>query len=92
MLSIRKDKTQTISIELVDEDWYIIDNPELEYKINRGFPNIDFVLDESGNVVDITYTVQPPLTQEEKIEKLEDEKQLLTDCILEMSEIIYGGE
>lgn len=69
MLSIKKDKTATISVPMEDDDWYIIDNSELEYKINRGFPDIDFVLDESGNVVDITYTVQPPLTQEEQTEK-----------------------
>lgn len=92
MLSIKKDKTQTVSIEIIDEDWYIIDNPELEAKIARGFPNIEFVLDESGAVVDVTYTVQPPKTLPEQVQSLTEENQMLVDCILEMSEIIYGGE
>lgn len=93
MLSIKKDLRETTSANMsFDPDWYVIDNEELEYKIMRGFPNIEFVLDESGAVVDVTYTVQPPMTLPEQVQSLTEENQLLTDCILEMSEIIYGGE
>lgn len=92
MLSIKKDKTATISDPIYNDDWYVVDDYELETKIMRGFPNIEFVLDESGAVVDVTYTVQPPKTLPEQVQSLTEENQLLTDCILEMSEIIYGGE
>lgn len=93
MLSVKKDLKETTSANMsFDSDWYVIDNEELEYKIMRGFPNIEFVLDESGAVVDVTYTVHPPKTLPEQVQSLTEENQLLTDCILEMSEIIYGGE
>ena len=70
MLSVKKDLKETTSENMsFDPDWYVIDNEEIEYKIMRGFPNIEFVLDESGAVIDVTYTVQPPMTESERIEK-----------------------
>ena len=69
MISIKKDLTESVNLLVDDPDWYVIYNEELEYKIMRGFPNIEFVLDESGAVVDVTYTVQPPMTESERIEK-----------------------
>lgn len=70
MLSVKKDLTETTSANMsFDPDWYVINDYELEEKIMRGFPNIEFVLDESGAVVDVKYTVQPPMTESERIEK-----------------------
>ena len=92
MLSIKKDLTQTLSLPIQDPDWYIVDDFALEEKIIRGFPNVEFVLDDQGNITDVTYTVPVPLTLSEKVQALTEENQMLTDCILEMSEIVYGGE
>lgn len=94
MLLVSKDKSQynTAMIPSSDPNYYVIDNPNLEDKVIRGFPNIDFVFDEHEEIVDIIYTVQPPKTLPEQVQSLTEENQMLVDCILEMSEIIYGGE
>jgi hypothetical protein len=92
VLSIKKDKTATISDPIYNDDWYVVDDYELEEKILRGFPNIEWVLDEQGQPIDVTFTVPVEPTLPEQVQSLTEENQMLVDCILEMSEIIYGGE
>lgn len=92
MISIKKDKTELVYTLITNDDWYAIDNEELERKIMLGFPDIDFILDDDGEVIDVIYTKPLPPTIEEQIASLQEENQMLVDCILEMSEIIYGGE
>lgn len=71
MLLVSKDKSQynTTVIPSADPNYYVIDNPNLEDKVVRGFPNIDFVFDEHEEIVDVIYTIQPPMTESERIEK-----------------------
>ena len=92
MISIKKDLTESVNLLVDDPDWYVINNEELECKIMRGFPNIEWVLDEQGQPIDVTFTVPVEPTLPERVQSLTEENQMLVDCILEMSEIIYGGE
>lgn len=94
---VKKDKTQYMT-GMVSEEWaidngfYVIDDKTVCDKIIFSFPDFEFVFDESGNVIDVTTNKTPEPTEEERISELETQNQLLTDCILEMSEIIYGGD
>lgn len=48
---------------------------------------------EDGYFLNPDYQPEPePEPIEEKIAALEEQNQMLIDCILEMSEIIYGGD
>ena len=101
---IAKDKTYTIddyflAENTTDENYYSANTPELIAKVRRFFPNFDFITDENDWLIDITPIGNYPLTDGEKIEnliteniELSEQNQMLTDCILEMSEILYGGE
>lgn len=97
MMLIAKDKHQTIdnvsdiSVEEADAmGFYLITDAELESKIQFAYPDFEFVLSD-GVVTDIVTDKVPEPTIEEKITMLEEENQMLVDCILEMSEIVYGG-
>lgn len=59
-----------------DEDIYIVeDDSPLADKIMENFPNIDFVLDSNGALIDVTVTeapvITPPPTLEEQITNLQ---------------------
>lgn len=99
MLAIKKDKTEYMSIAACNPEWYDIYDNELAGKVMTYYPNFDWVLNENGEPIDVINTSEEPETLEKFLNSLVDENktfteenQLLTDCILEMSEIIYGGE
>lgn len=51
----------------IDDEFYLVDsNSELAEKIKTNFPNFDFVLDDEGNLIDIT-PVDPPEAPIEEI-------------------------
>ena len=92
MISVAKDLSVLVNTNTYSDNCYLIRDQELEEKILRGFPNIEWVLDEQGQPIDVTFTVPVEPTLPERIQSLTKENQMLTDCILEMSEIVYGGE
>ena len=75
--------------------YYLVDsNSEFAEKIRKNAPFYDFVIDDNGNLTDITPTERPPepepeLSLEEKIAVQEETISTLTECILEMSEYVY---
>ena len=69
MISVKNDKTEWVSAPIILGGWYVIDNEELERKVMTGFPDIDFVLDDNGEVIDVIYTKPLPPTMDEKMEK-----------------------
>jgi len=60
MIINKKNKTyQTRSdkpnFNWLDNNWYVIkDNSELAHKIQRLYPKFDFVLDDNGELIDVT--------------------------------------
>lgn len=92
MISVAKDLSCVINTYMYDDNYYIIRDIDLEDKIMRGFPNIEWILDEQGRPIDVKFTVPVIPTLPEQVDSLVEENQMLVDCILEMSEIIYGGE
>ena len=75
--------------------YYLVDsNSEFAAKIRENSSFFDFVLDEKGELIDITPTERPPEpepepTLEEIVTAQEQQIATLTECILEMSEYVY---
>ena len=75
--------------------YYLVDsNSEFAAKIRENSPFFDFVLDDNGNLVDVTPTERPPEPEpepslEEKLAEQAETISTLTECILEMSEYVY---
>lgn len=74
-----------------DADWVLDDNDEkdaeLEAKIISLYPNFDFVLDDDGNIADVTATEPVPVeTVPEPPTNAE-----LAAAIAELAEVICGG-
>ena len=70
---IKKDKTSFISCSYYitpPDDYYEVNDPILEEKFFKYFPDIDLVV-ENDQLVDIISTKAPDPSTEEKIEKLE---------------------
>lgn len=87
------------TVEWAEENgYYIINDTEISEKIKSYFPNFDFIFDENGNIIDVltgneedSEKPEPVYVNlQQRIIELEAKNQELTDCILEMSEIIYG--
>ena len=66
-------------------DWVIPDESELADKIIALYPNFDFVLDDNGNIVDVTET-EPALKPPTHPTNAE-----LAAAIAELAEVICGG-
>lgn len=70
MLAVSKDKTQYMSVAVFNPDWYNIYDSELVGKIISYYPTFDWVLDDDGEPIDVTYTGEAPEPSiDEKIEK-----------------------
>lgn len=74
-----------------DADWVLDDNDpkdaEIEEKIIKLYPNFDFVLDDDGNIADVTATEPVPVeTVPEPPTNAE-----LAAAIAELAEVICGG-
>ena len=74
-----------------DADWVLDDNDEkdaeIEEKIISLYPNYDFVLDDDGNIADVTATEPVPAeTVPEPPTNAE-----LAAAIAELAEVICGG-
>ena len=72
-------------------DWVLDDNDpkdaEIEEKIIKLYPNFDFVLDDDGNIADVTVTEPVPVeTVPEPPTNAE-----LAAAIAELAEVICGG-
>ena len=74
-----------------DADWVLNDNDpddaELEEKIISLYPNYDFVLDDNGNIADVTAT--EPVPAEEVPEPPTNAE--LAAAIAELAEVMCGG-
>ena len=72
-------------------DWVLNDNDpkdaEIEEKIISLYPNYDFVLDDDGNIADVTAT--EPVPAEEVPEPPTNAE--LAAAIAELAEVICGG-
>ena len=55
------------------------------------FLYIDGVVSEDPSFVPPEPPPEPP-SLEDQIKELQEQNQMLTDCLLEMSEIVYGGD
>ena len=74
-----------------DADWVLDDNDEkdaeIEEKIIKLYPNFDFVLDDDGNIADVTATEPVPVeTVPEPPTNAE-----LAAAIAELAEVICSG-
>ena len=75
-----------------DADWVLDDNDEkdaeLEAKIISLYPNFDFVLDDDGNIADVTATEPaeklPEITLEQRVTATEN-------AVEELISMIMGG-
>ena len=89
--------------------YYLVDsNSEFAEKIRKNAPFFDSVLDEKGELIDITPTERPPepepeptleevvaeqaktiAQQAEIITEQQEQLNMLTECMLEVSEYVY---
>ena len=75
-----------------DADWVLDDNDpkdaEIEEKIIKLYPNFDFVLDDDGNIADVTATEPveklPEITLEQRVTATEN-------AVEELISMIMGG-
>lgn len=69
-------------------DWVIPDGSELAEKIIRLYPNFEFVLDDDGNIADVTATEPaeklPEITLEQRVTATEN-------AVEELISMIMGG-
>ena len=76
-----------------DTDWvgnadYVVpDDSEIAEKIKTLYPNFDFVLDDDGNIADVTAT-EPVPVEEIPVPPTNAE---LAAAIAELAEVICGG-
>ena len=68
-------------------DWVIPDDSELAEKIIRLYPNFEFVLDDDGNIADVTATEPAPV---EEIPAPPTNEELAA-AIAELAEVICSG-
>lgn len=79
-----------------DKKYYLVDSrSELAERIRSNAPYFESITDETGMLIDITPTERPeepaPLpTVAEQLAEAQEQISMLTDCIMEMSEIIYA--
>lgn len=87
---IFKDKNYITNSESPDTDWmgnadYVVpDGSELALKIRSLYPNYDFVLDDSGNLIDVV-EIEPVITEEQlnacKGERIKESKVKLAEWL-----------
>ena len=69
-------------------DWVIPDDSEIAEKIKTLYPNFDFVLDDDGNIADVTATEPaeklPEITLEQRVTATEN-------AVEELISMIMGG-
>ena len=69
-------------------DWVIPDDSELAEKIKTLYPNFEFVLDDDGNIADVTATEPaeklPEITLEQRVTATEN-------AVEELISMIMGG-
>lgn len=70
-----------------DADYVVPDDSELAEKIISLYPNYDFVLDDNGNIADVTAT--EPVPAEEVPEPPTNAE--LAAAIAELAEVMCGG-
>ena len=70
-----------------DADYVVPDDSELAEKIKALYPNFDFVLDDDGNIADVTATEPVPV---EEIPAPPTNEELAA-AIAELAEVICGG-
>ena len=68
-------------------DYVVPDDSEIAEKIKTLYPNFDFVLDDDGNIADVTAT--EPVPAEEVPEPPTNAE--LAAAIAELAEVICGG-
>lgn len=79
-----------------DEKYYLVDsNSELAKKIRLIAPDFEFILNDDGSLIDIFPTEPDQLpglepSVAEQLAQAQEQLAMLTDCIMEMSEIIYA--
>ncbi len=79
-----------------NEKYYLVDSrSELAEKIRSNAPYFEPITDETGQLVDITPTERPEEPEPEpsvaeQLAEAQEQIAMLTDCIMEMSEIIYA--
>lgn len=57
----------------IGEDFYLVDSDsELAEKIRTHYPYFDFVLDDEGNLIDITLTERPEMPPAPEVMTLEE--------------------
>ena len=70
-----------------DADYVVPDDSELAEKIKKMYPNFDFVLDNDGNIADVTATEPVPVeTVPEPPTNAE-----LAAAIAELAEVVMNG-
>ena len=71
-----------------DADYVVPDDSELAEKIKQLYPNFDFVLDDDGNIADVTATEPaeklPEITLEQRVTATEN-------AVEELISMIMGG-
>lgn len=70
-----------------DADFVVPDDSELAEKIIRLYPNFEFVIDDDGNIADVTVT-EPVPVEEIPVPPTNAE---LAAAIAELAEVICGG-
>lgn len=70
-----------------DADYVVPDDSEIAEKIKTLYPNFDFVLDDDGNIADVTAT-EPVPVEEIPVPPTNAE---LAAAIAELAEVICGG-
>lgn len=70
-----------------DADFVVPDDSELAEKIIRLYPNFEFVLDDDGNISDVTVTEPVPVETVPKPPTNEE----LAAAIAELAEVLCGG-
>ncbi len=80
----------------IGDGYYLVDSrTELAEKIRLNAPYFEPITDGTGQLVDITPTERPEEPEPEpsvaeQLAEAQEQIAMLTDCIMEMSEIIYA--
>lgn len=98
MLVNKTDKSYVERMSMPNENWigegfYLVDsNSELAEKIKESFPYFDFVLDDEGELADITPTEPPELTERKKSALIEESKTKLAEWLLNNPLLFSDGK
>lgn len=68
-----------------DADYVISDDSELAEKIKRAYPYFEYILDDDGNLVDVSETERPPAPPEPPTNAE------LAAAIAELAEVMCNG-